>query len=552
MAEGTEEELQEIRKAFLLHSFFPEKERLMPFVSFNFLAFLLFTLIVYHALPRSGKSMFLAAASFFYYLLFKPEYALVLASVIAAGYAGARWMGNTASRKNKRWILLASLAAVLGTLFLFKYYTFFSASIESALSIFHINAHLPYLHLLLPIGLSFYSLTTLGYLIDVYRGTTLPEKDVRAVALLVSFFPLVTSGPIERASRILPQLRNPSFDQGQFLDGLKLMAWGYFKKAVIADNLGVVVDRVYGNVTAYDGPSFIVATFFFTLQIFADFSGYTDIAIGAAQAFGIRIAQNFNLPYYAESLSDFWKRWHISLSTWLRDYLYIPLVQSTGRRLGQSRFHLPVIKPELWTYGIGVLVTFFLCGLWHGANWTYVAWGMIHGFYLIFGRLTLHARERMARCIGLTGTPKLYKILKVTTNFCLVSFAWIFFRANSPSDAWYIVQHLFSGTSSFLDAMCREMFFSFRSIDGEYAHIINLEGLSVWLYRLGIAPLPLVTTLAGLLVMELVHFAGRKRDIVEMLNAKPLWMRWAWWYLILFYTAAFGKFDVTEFFYARF
>jgi alginate O-acetyltransferase complex protein AlgI len=412
---------------------------------------------------------------------------------------------------------------------------------------------LPEMNVILPIGLSFYTLATLGYLIDVYRGAIVPERNLKTWALFVSFFPLVTSGPIERSSRILPQIRaTSSFDQSQFLDGLKLMLWGYFKKAVIADNLGVVVNHVYGNVNAFDGPSYLVATLFFTFQIFADFSGYTDIAIGAAQALGFRITQNFDRPYHADSLSDFWKRWHISLSSWLRDYLYVPVVQGVQRRIGVSRISVPGIRSDIWTYGIGVLVTFFLCGLWHGANWTYVVWGMIHGIYLIIGRATLHVRENLARRIGLTSTPRLHRALKIATTFSLVSFAWIFFRSNTLSDAWHIVTHLFSGTSSFLNTVIRQMFFSSKLVDGEFIHIINLESLSMWFHKLGIEPFPLVTTLLGLFVMELAHIAQRTGGIVEMLNAKPLWVRWAWCYFILFYISVFGKFDVTEFFYARF
>jgi alginate O-acetyltransferase complex protein AlgI len=525
----------------------------MHFVSFNFLAFLLLTLIIYYALPRGLRSLFLLAASFLFYTFLDVKYALVLAFVIAIGFLSALLIAKTPGPNRKRCILIGSSALLLGILFIFKYYSFFIDSLSSALHILHLEASLPEMNIILPVGLSFYSLVTLGYLTDVYRGEVAPERNLKTLALFISFFPLVTSGPIERSSRILPQIHSkPAFDQTLFLDGLKLMLWGYFKKVVIADNLGAVVDRVYGNVGAFDGPSFIAATIFFTLQIFADFSGYTDIAIGAAQTFGFRTTQNFDRPYYAVSISDFWKRWHISLSTWLRDYLYIPVVQTLQSRIGVSRTLIFGIRSEIWIYAIGVLVTFFLCGLWHGANWSYVAWGMIHGFYLIIGRVSKDFRENMARRIGLTSVPRLYRLLKITTTFSLVSFAWIFFRSNTLPEAWHIVTHLFSGTVAFLATVTKQMFFFNKLVDGEFIGIVNLEHLSVWLHNLAIEPLPLATTIIGLMVMELVHFFQPQRGVVGILDAKPLWVRWALCYFILFYISMFGKFDIAEFLYGRF
>lgn len=317
----------------------------------------------------------------------------------------------------------------LGLLFFFKYFNFLSINLNKMFSSFAIPIASPVLDILLPVGISFYTFQTLSYTIDVYNRKIPAEKHFGYFALYVSFFPQLVAGPIERPQNLLPQLKiKHEFDYERVTYGLKLMAWGLFKKMVIADTLAIYVNKVYNNLPEYQGFVLVIATVFFTLQIYCDFSGYSDIAIGAARMLGIDLMKNFNAPYLATSIKDFWSRWHISLSTWFRDYVYIPL---GGNRVDFSRqiFNL--------------LVTFLLSGLWHGANWTFVVWGALHGFLLILETL-------YDRYVGkkLFEENKFVIVAKTVATFSVVAFAWIFFRANNIDDAFYVLVHMFDGIVS--------------------------------------------------------------------------------------------------------
>lgn len=317
----------------------------------------------------------------------------------------------------------------LGLLFFFKYFNFLSINLNKMFSSFAIPIASPVLDILLPVGISFYTFQTLSYTIDVYNRKIPAEKHFGYFALYVSFFPQLVAGPIERPQNLLPQLKiKHEFDYERVTYGLKLMAWGLFKKMVIADTLAIYVNKVYNNLPEYQGFVLVIATVFFTLQIYCDFSGYSDIAIGAARMLGIDLMKNFNAPYLATSIKDFWSRWHISLSTWFRDYVYIPL---GGNRVDFS-----------WQI-FNLLVTFLLSGLWHGANWTFVVWGALHGFLLILETL-------YDRYVGkkLFEENKFVIVAKTVATFSVVAFAWIFFRANNIDDAFYVLVHMFDGIVS--------------------------------------------------------------------------------------------------------
>jgi D-alanyl-lipoteichoic acid acyltransferase DltB (MBOAT superfamily) len=399
---------------------------------FNSMAFIVFFVVVstaYFLMPRRLKAPLLLLASYYFYMCWNVNYVFLIVTTTLVNYVCGLLIARSASQAHKKTFLIVGLCTSLGLLFVFKYFNFASASLRSFLSYLSISIDIPVLHVLLPVGISFYTFQTLSYTIDVYRGKAPPEPNLARFALYVSFFPQLVAGPIERATRLLPQLKEgSSFDIRRISVGIQLMAWGMFKKVVIADRLALYVDNVYNNVPEHQGLSFLVATYFFAFQIYCDFSGYSDIAVGGAKVLGFDLMQNFNRPYFATTIVDFWRRWHISLSTWLRDYLYIPL---GGNRYGTGR-----------TY-FNLAVTMLLGGLWHGAAWTFVIWGAFHGTLLALSKATLPFRDRLSERIGIPS--RAVHLFRAVITFHLVCVSWVFFRANSLSDALFVFRHLFTG-----------------------------------------------------------------------------------------------------------
>jgi D-alanyl-lipoteichoic acid acyltransferase DltB (MBOAT superfamily) len=423
-------------------------------------------------------------------------------------------MGKEPVKSKRKKLLLCSLVSHLGVLFIFKYYNFFNDSLRVVFGHFGLFYNAPTLSLLLPIGLSFYTFKSLSYAIDVYRGDQIPERHLGHLGLYIAFFPQLLAGPIERAKRLLPQFyERYDFDYRRVTNGLKLMLWGFFQKMVIADNLAPLVDSVFDHPTQCQGPSLMVATFFFTFQIYCDFSGYSDIAIGSAQILGFRTMDNFNRPYFSKSIQEFWRRWHISLSTWFRDYLYIPL---GGNRVSATR----------WYFNLFVVLV--ICGLWHGANWTFVLWGGIHGFYLVLAAFTQKARKQVHQTIGLNRVPRFHLYLKALITFSLVSFAWIFFRANSVSDAFYVISHLFTGWESL--------------------------GMGVFKNTLLLGPLRfrLTVGMASIGILLLIHLLQGDDPFVSWLSKKPMGWRWSIYYSMILTILLFGHFGSKEFIYFQF
>ncbi|WP_224994259.1 MBOAT family protein [Cesiribacter sp. SM1] len=413
----------------------------MLFNSLEFIIFFPTVILLYFATPYRFRWLLLLVASYTFYMFWRVDYALLLIASTLIDYACGRMMGRIPGelrQKRKPWLWL-SLLSNLGILFTFKYFNFFSEAAGDLAALLDLNYATPVFEILLPMGISFYTFQTMSYSIDVYYGRIQAEKHLGIFALFVTFFPQLVAGPIERAGNLLNQLKTEhKFDYDRAASGARLMAWGFFKKVVIADRLAVFVNEVYNNPGGYEGIPLMLATLFFAFQIYCDFSGYSDIAIGAARIMGFELMVNFRSPYFAISIKDFWNRWHISLSTWFRDYLYLPL--------GGNR----VVK---WRWYYNLFIVFLVSGIWHGANWTFIIWGALHGLYLVIGNATKGERGKILDLLRLNRLPKLHKLLQVFTTFSLVCIAWVFFRANTLTDAWYILTHMFTGFSKSVAAL---------------------------------------------------------------------------------------------------
>lgn len=404
---------------------------------FNSLAFVVFFLLVvpaYFLCPARFRWALLLAASCYFYMALVPQYILILAFIIFADFFLAQRI-DAATGHARKTFFLVSLLINIGTLFFFKYFNFFNENIGSLAQFLHWNYSVTLLKIVLPIGLSFHTFQSLSYIIEVYRGKYKPERHLGIYALYVMFFPQLVAGPIERPAHFLPQLhRDHPFDRARFISGLQLMAWGFFKKIVIADRLAQSVDFVYGNLGTSYGPTIVVTLVFFAFQLYADFSGYSDIAVGAARLLGYDLTRNFELPYFATSVAEFWRRWHISLSNWLRDYVYYPLAFSAKKNS----------RPWLYTCTI---ITFLASGLWHGAGWTFVVMGALFGFYIITSMITKSWRVSFTKKIGLAKFPAAHRAIQIVITFVLVCFGWVFFRAPNIQAATQLFKNLFIGWS---------------------------------------------------------------------------------------------------------
>ncbi|MBN1882639.1 MAG: MBOAT family protein [Deltaproteobacteria bacterium] len=375
---------------------------------------------IYFLLPQRIRWLFLLLFGYYFYLYWGIVPVLVLLYVTAASYAAGLVMGRPLHGAVRKAVFVLSVVCVLLPLVYFKYAGFLAESAAGLLDLFGVTFSKSFSHVAVPTGISFFTFLAVAYLVDVYRTQVSPEKNPGVFALFISFFPIVLSGPIERAGSLIPQLKQtPGFDAEMVQEGLKRFFFGLFKKIVIADRLAMYVNEVYGNYDEYTGLALVLAIYFYSFQIYCDFSGYTDMAIGSAQILGINVMENFQRPYLARSIPDFWRRWHISLSRWLRDYIYIPL---GGNRVTRARLFF------------NIFVTFFICGLWHGANWTFVFWGLLYCLYYVVHHLTAK-KSRVFPTAPPAKRPWLNETGKILLTFHLVTFAWIFFRSASMYDA---------------------------------------------------------------------------------------------------------------------
>ncbi len=362
-------------------------------------------------------------------MAFVPVYILILGGTIIIDYFAGILIENAAGAKRKL-LLIISLFTNIGVLAVFKYYNFFADNISALTSSLNHSVHFSLLKILLPIGLSFHTFQAMSYTIEVYRGNQKAEKHFGIYALYVMFYPQLVAGPIERPQNMLHQFyEKHAFNADDFYIGFKMMLWGMFKKVVIADRLAILVNNVYSTPREYNSTMLALATFFFAIQIYCDFSGYSSIAIGAARVMGFKLMTNFNKPYQAKSINEFWKKWHISLSTWFKDYLYISL---GGNRVSIPRWYL------------NLFIVFLISGFWHGANWTFIIWGALHGLYMVSAIVVKPLSNRVNKIMQINKFSKINTVIQITTTFFLVNLAWIFFRGNSIADCFYIIKKIFS------------------------------------------------------------------------------------------------------------
>ncbi len=410
----------------------------MVFHSLSFLIFFPVVVLVYYFLPPKRRHLWLLAASYFYYMCWNIRYALLMLLSTFITYISGIWMERIRRRNwnrrkktlRKKWVVFLSFFLNLSILFFFKYYNFAADLLNGAFTALQNTIRLPSLDLLLPVGISFYTFQALSYTVDVYREDIYAEQNFFRYALFVSFFPQLVAGPIERSKDLLVQLATPKrFDYEQAREGLLLMIWGFFIKLVIADRIAVFVDAVYADTSTYTGWYLILATFLFNYQVYCDFAGYSTIALGAAKIMGFQLTENFNAPYLSRSMGEFWRRWHVSLGTWFRDYVYFPLGGSRKGKLKKYR---------------NLMVVFLLCGLWHGASLTYVVWGGLNGLYQVLGDLLKPVRDFIVKLLHIHRDTVGHQVFQVIVTMILISSFVPFFRASSLEEAWEIYRSMFT------------------------------------------------------------------------------------------------------------
>lgn len=481
----------------------------MLFNSFAFLGFLTLVVAAYYVLPHRWRWLLLLLASSYFYSTFQPAYLLLLVYAAGVAYLVGLGLAGRGGTRSGRLLLTLGIIGELSVLALFKYANFLAESVEGALGWLAIAAEpiaLPRLEFLLPAGLSFYVFSAISYLVDVKRGVMPPERHLGKLALYIAFFPKLLAGPIERAGPFLKQLEEKvRFDPETVTFGLQLLLWGMFKKVVIADRLAAFVDAGFNSPDFQSPVTVLVAVYFYAFQIYCDFSGYSDMAIGASALFGIKLMENFRRPYFATSVPEFWsRRWHISLMAWFRDYVYIPL---GGNRVAKARWYA------------NIMIVFMISGLWHGASWTFVVWGGLNGLYQIFYFVLSGVRARLAAALP----DWVWNTLALLITFHLITFSWIFFRADSIAQAWAVVGR----------------------IQGALVQMPTLLGAYPWTGEFWLA-LGLIATLIGMEALD------EKRGLWQWLAERPLAVRWGFYYAVLGCLAIIGQWGLSEFVYMRF
>ena len=480
----------------------------MLFNSLEFLVFLPAALAIYFALPARFRWVFLLIASYYFYMCWRLSYTLVLVGVTLVDYCCARLVERASSPRAKRRFLIASITVNVGLLFVFKYFNFVNGSLRALFAAVGLHYPVEDLSLILPVGISFHTFQSMGYIIDVYKGVVPAERNLLRFALYITYFPQLVAGPIERARNLMPQLRQHfTFDYARVRDGLALILWGLVKKLVIADRIAEYTGLVFGDPSSYHGLQVWAADYLFVLQLYCDFSGYTDIALGCAGAMGVRLMQNFRYPLLSTSIADLWTRWHISLTTWFRDYLFVYV---GGRRSSRARMML------------GIVIVFLVNGLWHGANWTFVLFGLLHGLALVTYYLLRPALKRFHEATGLQRHPLLAFFVCNPVVVFVFMFGGNFFRAASVTDSWILIGNMFdfSGGLAGLNL---------------FAHAAD-----AWIVLCSIA------------LLYASEFLGDTVGHGPWLAARPAWFRWMLLAAGVLLIVLLGKWDSIDFLYFQF
>ena len=497
-------------------------------ISIEFLTFLAATVIAYYSLARRCQWQFLLAVSCLYYALNNRwEYLTLLAAVIGINCVAGQCIQNASRKGVGRFYLGLSIGLNSAILLVFKYGHFFGTPLDSTgITLSSIGRSVA-----APLGISYFTFKAISYVIDVHRAKVKCEKNFGKFALFMSFFLEISAGPIDRARDLLPQMDLvKTFLEKEAVSGLRLLLWGFFKKLVVANNLAPYITQIFGAPRDHSGTALLLGTYFVAFQIYCDFSGYTDIVRGAGRLLGYRLPENFSSPYLSRSISEFWTRWHITLSTWLRDYLFLPLSFFFSRRIKSDS--VLFLESNVLIYFSSALVTFLIAGIWHGSAWTFIVWGLLHGFYLSFSNLTRPLRKRLRKTFPLHRRyPTAVAVLQIFICFHLVSFSWVFFRASSLKDALYIVRHLVPKHIGSFVRGCLSSAAQFEFGTSKYAFII----------------------LCGLLVLWIIFEIHQKgMEIPRFLGSQKRILRWTAYYLVLLAILFFGEFGMKEFIYVQF
>jgi len=489
----------------------------MAFNSLQFIVFFAIVLILYFSIPSHYRNWLLLISSYYYYITWKPEFLLLLFTSTIFSYFIAQKIETSENPFQKKSLVILLLILNLGLLFFYKYINFFGKIVTALLVYFKISHSFPEFDLLQPIGISFYTFQIIGYIIDVYKKRYKAEKNFVIFALYVSFFPTIVAGPIERAGRLIPQFNMRfKFDYYRVKGGLLLMAWGFFKKVVIADRLAKYVNVAYGNPEKYSGFALLLASYFFAYQIYCDFSGYTDIARGAAKILGFDLMDNFKRPYSADSIRNFWTRWHISLTSWFRDYIYLPWIRNRLTRSKKRNF--------IRVFDYSIVIVFLLSGLWHGAGWNFVIWGGAHGLlYLMSVWLDEISNKSKYLLILKSSKSEIVRLMKKIVTFNLVTLTWIFFRSDSIHQVTLVLRKI-------------------AAIDFSVLSINILHN-----------KFQLIISIIFIIFLETVHFFIKDTEIDQYVSKQKIFVRWAFYYILMLGLTFFTNFSTeSPFIYAEF
>ena len=477
----------------------------MLFNSFSFAIFLPIVFIIYWLLNKKlqWQNILLMIASYYFYACWDWRFLFLLMFSTGLDYLSGLAIARTKNDGSRKLWLVISVGLNLVFLGFFKYFNFFIESFVDLLNVFGIQSNIHLLNILLPIGISFYTFHGLSYVIDIYYRRISPEKNVITYFLFVSFFPLLVAGPIERATHLLPQLKKQrTFNSSMAIDGLKQILWGLFKKMVIADNCAYYANMIFNNYEDYTGVTLVLGAVLFAFQIYGDFSGYSDIALGTARLFGIVLLKNFNYPYFSRDIAEFWRRWHISLSSWFRDYLYIPLGGSKGGN---------------WMRIRNTFIIFLVSGFWHGANWTFVFWGFLNALFILPSIIMKTNRNNLGIIAEGNLLPSIKEMLQMIVTFSLATFCWIFFRAPSISDAFAYIKRMFT-------TLTEGIGYPLKLIDGDFSIFVLIIIMLIfeWARRTQLHPLrfsdrickPIRWSLYLLLILCVVWYYGEQAEFI--------------------------------------